>query len=264
MEWEKIDTYAKQWTREAGETIRSSFSTTLDITSKSSPNDLVTNMDRDIEKFYIDKIRANFPDHKILGEEGFGDKLTRLDGIIWMIDPIDGTMNFVHQQRNFAISVGIYENGIGKIGIIYDVVHDELYYAKKGAGAFVNDTPIPALKESRVEESIIGLNATWVIENKRIDYQKMVPLVRDARGTRSYGSAALELVYVATGRIDAYISMRLAPWDFAAGIIIVEELGGAASNITGEKLNLLEKSSVLVAKPGLHQEILDQYINKKV
>jgi myo-inositol-1(or 4)-monophosphatase len=260
MEWDKINTYAKQWTKEAGEKIRSSFSTILSISSKSNPNDLVTNIDSDIEKFFIEKIREKFPEHKILGEEGFGDELEHLEGIIWMIDPIDGTLNFIHQQRNFAISVAIYENGIGMIGIIYDVVHDELYYAMKGKGSFINGRPLPVLKEVRVSEAIIGINATWVTENNRIDFHKVVPLVKDARGTRSYGSAALELVYVATGRMDAYISLRLAPWDFAAGIIIVEEIGGVASNIVGEKINPLEKSSLVVAKPGLHQEIISKYI----
>jgi myo-inositol-1(or 4)-monophosphatase len=261
MDWVNINTYAKQWVKEAGDKIRSSFSTTLNISTKSNPNDLVTNMDRDIEKFFIEKIRKFFPQHRVLGEEGFGDKLEHLDGIVWLIDPIDGTLNFIHQQRNFAISVGIYENGKGIIGIIYDVVHDELYCAMKGKGAFMNDNPIPALTVTTVKEAIIGVNATWATENKRFDYRKIVPLVQDARGTRSYGSAALELVYVATGRVDAYISMRLAPWDYAAGVIIVEELGGIASNIVGEKLNLLGNSSVFVAKPGLHQEVLDQYMN---
>ncbi|HYK71882.1 MAG TPA: inositol monophosphatase, partial [Pseudoneobacillus sp.] len=172
------------------------------------------------------------------------------------------TMNFIHQQRNFAISVGIYENGIGIIGIIYDVVHDELYYAKKDKGAFINRKSIPKLKEAKVTEAIIGLNAIWATENKRIDNRKIIPLVQDVRGTRSYGSAALELVYVATGRIDAYISMRLAPWDFAAGIIIVQELGGIATNIEGRELNMMEKSSVFVAKPYLHQQILTNYLLK--
>jgi myo-inositol-1(or 4)-monophosphatase len=262
MEWEKINTYAKQWTNEAGEKIRSSFTSTLDISSKSNANDLVTNMDRDIEKFFIEKIRKTYPQHRVLGEEGFGDELDHSEGVVWLIDPIDGTLNFIHQQRNFAISVGIYENGIGMIGIIYDVVHDEIYCAMKGKGAFINEQPIPALKETTVKKAIIGINASWAIENKRIDFHKIVPLVQDARGTRSYGSAALELVYVATGRIDAYISMRLAPWDFAAGVIILEELGGVSSNIRGEKLNLLEKSSVFVAKPSLHQEILENYLLK--
>jgi myo-inositol-1(or 4)-monophosphatase len=260
VDWEKINTYAKQWTKEAGVKIRSSFSTTLNISTKSNANDLVTNIDRDIEKYFIEKIRAIFPEHRILGEEGFGDELDHSEGVVWLIDPIDGTLNFIHQQRNFAISVGIYENGIGMIGIIYDVVHDEMYCALKGKGAYINDQVIPELRETNVNKAIIGINASWAVENKRIDYRKIVPLIQASRGTRSYGSAALELVYVATGRIDAYISMRLAPWDFAAGVIILEELGGVASNILGEKLNILEKSSVFVAKPGLHQEILDQYL----
>lgn len=262
MEWENINTYAKQWVKEAGVKIRSSFSTALNISSKSNANDLVTNIDRDVEKFFIEKIRKTFPQHRILGEEGFGDELDHTNGVVWLIDPIDGTLNFIHQQRNFAISVGIYENGIGMIGIIYDVVHNELYCAMKGKGAFINEQHIPSLNETNVHKAIIGINATWATENKRIDYRKIVPLIQNARGTRSYGSAALELVYVATGRIDAYISMRLSPWDFAAGVIIVEELGGVASNILGEKLNILEKSSVFVAKPGLHQEILNQYLLK--
>jgi myo-inositol-1(or 4)-monophosphatase len=260
MDWGKIFTYAKQWTLEAGEIIRSSFTTTLNITSKTNPNDLVTNIDREIEKFFIEKIKTHFSDHHVLGEEGYGDNLSQLNGVIWLIDPIDGTLNFIHQQRNFAISLGIYENGVGIIGIIYDVVHDELYFAIKGNGAYLNDNPIPALKEVSVGESIIGINATWVTENKRINHNKMAALVRDARGTRSYGSAALELIYVATGRLDAYISMRLAPWDFAAGVIIIEELGGSVTNIEGEKLEVLGKSSILAGKPGLHQEILQRYI----
>jgi myo-inositol-1(or 4)-monophosphatase len=262
MKWEEIYTYAKQWTLEAGERIRASFTTTLNITSKTNPNDLVTNMDRDIEKFFIEKIKSHFPHHQVLGEEGYGDNIKQLEGVVWLIDPIDGTLNFIHQQRNFAISVGIYENGKGIIGIIYDVVHDELYFAIKGKGAFLNNKPLSLLKEVSVKEAIIGVNATWVMENTRMNYMKLAALVRDARGSRSYGSAALELVYVATGRMDAYISLRLAPWDYAAGIILIEELGGRATNIEGKVLNPLEKSSIFVAKPGLHQEILQHYLLK--
>ncbi len=109
----------------------------LIIETKSNAADLVTNMDREIEQFLIGKIKETFPHHHILGEEGYGDEVTSSDGVVWLIDPIDGTMNFVHQKRNFAISIGIYENGIGKIGLIYDPVHDELYHALKGAGAFL-------------------------------------------------------------------------------------------------------------------------------
>lgn len=257
---QEIDTYAKKWIKEAGERIRASFPKTLNITTKSNPNDLVTNIDQETEQFFIGKVKETFPEHQILGEEGFGDDIDRLSGVVWIIDPIDGTMNFIHQQRNFAISIGIYVNGKGKIGLIYDVVHEELYHVIKGEGVFLNGERIPELEERKVAESIIALNATWVTENRRLPPELLAPLVKAARGTRSYGSAALEMVYVATGRIDAYITPRLAPWDFAAGVIMIEELGGIATNLRGERLELLKENSVFVAKPGLHAEIMQNYL----
>ncbi|GLB60355.1 inositol monophosphatase family protein [Cytobacillus sp. NCCP-133] len=259
--WSEVDTYAKSWVKEAGENIRKSFSKKLTIMTKSNANDLVTDIDQGTEQFFIKKIKEKFPEHRIMGEEGFGDKLSNLDGVVWIIDPIDGTMNFVHQQRNFAISIGIYENGEGKIGLIYDVVHDELYHCKKGHGVYMNDLKLPPLKETEVSKAIIGLNATWVTENKRIDPSLLAPLVKEARGTRSYGSAAIEMAYIASNRVDAYITLRLAPWDFAAGVIMIEELGGVVTTLKGEKLNFLENNSVLVSKPGLHKEIMKEYLN---
>ncbi|ETI66154.1 inositol monophosphatase family protein [Neobacillus vireti] len=260
MNWEDIYAHAQEWVKEAGNRIRSSFDQTLNIQTKSNPNDLVTNIDKEIEQFFIKKVRGVYPNHKILGEEGFGDDLKSLEGIVWLIDPIDGTMNFIHQQRNFAISLAVYENGIGKIGLIYDVVHDELYHAIRGNGAYLNEKSIPVLKSTTVKESIIALNATWVMENHRIDHNLMIPLVKDARGTRSYGTAALEMVFVATGRVDAYLSMRLSPWDFAAGAVIIEELGGVVTNLRGEKLDFLSQDSLFAANSGLHHSILKEYL----
>jgi myo-inositol-1(or 4)-monophosphatase len=256
----EIDTYAKNWIREAGENIRSSFPKTLNVTAKSNPNDLVTDIDKGTEQYFIGKIKGTFPNHRIMGEEGYGDEITDLSGVIWIIDPIDGTMNFIHQQRNFAISIGIYVDGEGMIGLIYDVVHDELYHCIKGAGVFLNKKAIPKLEASKVNESIIALNATWVAPNKRINHELLIPLVKDVRGTRSYGSAAMEMVYVATGRIDAYMTPRLAPWDIAAGIIMITELGGKATNLRGEELDMLKENSLFVSKPGLHGDILKNYL----
>jgi myo-inositol-1(or 4)-monophosphatase len=258
--WQKIDTYAKEWVKEAGAKIRASFSETLNVQSKSNPNDLVTNMDKETEKYFIEKIRTTFPDHFVLGEEGYGDNPEELSGIVWIIDPIDGTINFIHQQRNFAISIGIYEKGIGRIGLIYDVVHDELYHVLKGNGAYLNDTRLPELEEVQVNEAIIGLNATWVTENARIDPSILAKLVRDVRGTRSYGSAAMEIANVVSGRFDAYITLRLSPWDFAAGMILLEEVGGIATTLRGEPINLLGQNTIFFSKPGLHQEVLKKYL----
>ncbi|MEI2325531.1 inositol monophosphatase family protein, partial [Pseudomonas aeruginosa] len=119
--WEEINTYAVRWIREAGERILASQKP-LQIETKSDRNDLVTNIDKETDQFLIGKIRTTFPDHHILGEEGFGEDIRDTEGILWIVDPIDGTVNFVHQKVNFMISIGVYENGEGKLGYIYDVV----------------------------------------------------------------------------------------------------------------------------------------------
>ena len=259
--WKEIDLEAKKWIKEAGEIIKQSLNKTLSIQTKSNPNDLVTEMDQAIEQFFIRNIHETYPGHRIIGEEGFGDEVSKMDGIVWLIDPIDGTVNFVHMRRNFAISIGIYKDGIGQIGLIYDVIRDELYHTIKGNGAFMNNQPLEKLDSVKASEAVIGLNSTWVTENKRIDSAILGALVKDIRGTRSYGSAALEMASVAAGRLDAYISLRLAPWDFAAGKILIEELGGFISDLKGQPLNLLGQNSVLVAKPKLYEEIMKNYLN---
>jgi myo-inositol-1(or 4)-monophosphatase len=261
VKWDEIDTCAKEWIKEAGERIKESFENILDIQIKSNPNDFVTNIDKDTEQFFIAKIKNQFPTHRILGEEGLGDQLSELSGIVWIIDPIDGTTNFIQQQRNFAISIGIYEDGIGRIGLIYDVVHGELYHATKGKGAFLNNKPLEKLEKVAVSEAIIGLNTIWVLDNRRINPTVLTPLVQKVRGTRSYGSAAIEIANVVAGRLDAYINLRLSPWDFAAGIVLLEEVGGIARTLRGEPLNLLQQNTVFFSKPGLYDTVMREFLH---
>jgi myo-inositol-1(or 4)-monophosphatase len=256
----EMDQYAKQWVKEAGERIRESFETTLNIETKTNRNDLVTNIDKDTERYFVDQIKKVFPEHRIFGEEGMGNDIQDLKGIVWIIDPIDGTLNFIHQQRNFAISLAIYEDGIGKIGMIYDVVHDELYHAVKGEGAYLNETKLSPLSEGSIDKAIVSLNARWIVKNKRINPEILATLVKDVRGTRSYGSAALEMAYIAAGRLDAYITMRLAPWDYAAGAILIEETGGRVTDLFGNELDYINGGSFFGAKSGLHKSVLENYI----
>ncbi|MBY6036245.1 inositol monophosphatase family protein [Fictibacillus nanhaiensis] len=256
-EWYKIEKLAKSWTLEAAQLLKDSFQNSLSITYKSHISDLVTNMDKNIEKFFIEKIQKTFPHHKVLGEEGYGDEIYDNAGIIWIIDPIDGTTNFIHQQSNFAISVGIYEDGIGKIGIIYDVAADDFYFAKVGEGAFLNNSKLNTLEKVTLTEAVVGINATWVGPNKRVNHENVQNIVKQSRGTRSYGSAAIELAFVAAGKIDAYMTMRLSPWDFAAGLILLNEVGGVVTKTNGEPISILEQNSILAAKPGLHEEMLE-------
>lgn len=259
----RLDKYVKSLIKEAAGRIKSSFTTELIIETKSEANDFVTNIDKETEQFFIQHIKREFPGHRILGEEGFGDVLEDLNGYVWMLDPIDGTMNFIHQKKNFAISLGIYKDGVGILGYIYNVMEDELVSASLDEGAFFNDVRIPMLNNTNISQSIIGINASWVVPNKYIDHDGIISLLQTARGSRSYGSAALEISYVVTGKLDAYMSMRLSPWDIAGGMVIAKEVGAIVTTLANEPINLLTQNTFLIAKPGLHNDLVSNYIKLK-
>ncbi|EAF5667786.1 inositol monophosphatase family protein [Listeria innocua] len=256
MDSEKIDYLARLWIMEAAAKIKQSFKETLDIDIKSGRNDLVTNMDKETEAFFVKQIKEHFPNHRLFGEEGMSDDVTDLNGIVWILDPIDGTLNFVEQQRDFAISLAIYQDGVGHLAYIYDVARDELYFAEKGKGATVNGKQIPKIdKDMDLQDALLIANLS--VTRK---FPTMWEAVKASRGLRLHGAASLEYMDVATGRAGAYLSANLAPWDIAAGKIIVEELGGIVTRIDGSKINMLEKGSSIVATPKIHQTLLDNYL----
>lgn len=262
MDLQVIDQFAKEMIFEAAARIRIAFSYDLVVETKSNQNDLVTNIDRETELFFIEKIKAFDSTHRIMGEEGMGEKVESLDGVVWIIDPIDGTMNFVKQHRNFMISVGLYVDGVGKLGYIYDVMREDLFYAIEGQGAWYNQSPMRPLKPVKLEEAVIGINASWVTPNKKVNHEKLIELIHTVRGTRSYGSAAMEIAYVVSGKLDAYISMRLAPWDIGAGIVIAKEVGAMTTNLNGESFDMLSSDSFIIANAQIHQTILQKYIEQ--
>ena len=263
MELERLDKFAKEMLVEAGRRIRESFSYDLEIETKSNANDLVTNIDRETELFFIEKIKAFDPTHRILGEEGMSEKVDNLNGNVWIIDPIDGTMNFVKQHRHFMISIGFFVDGVGKLGYIFDVMREDLFYAIADVGAWYNDSPMRKLQPLVIEEAVIGINASWVTPNSKINHEKLIELVRTVRGTRSYGSAAMEIAFVVSGKLDAYISMRLAPWDIGGGTVIAKEVGAIATNLNGDGFDFLSTDTFIIANPHIHQLILDKYIEEK-
>ncbi|MFP3919730.1 inositol monophosphatase family protein [Lysinibacillus telephonicus] len=262
MDFKQIDKFAKEMIFEAGKRIRDAFSYDLVIETKSGANDLVTNIDRQTEVFFIEKIKAFDPTHKIIGEEGMGENVNSLDGPVWIIDPIDGTMNFVKQHRHFMITIGFFVDGIGKLGYIFDVMREDLFYAIEGEGAWYNDSRLRKLQPLNIEEAVIGINASWVTPNKKINHEKIIDLVNTVRGTRSYGSAAMEIAFVVSGKLDAYISMRLAPWDIGGGTVIAKEVGAIATNLKGEHFDFLSQDTFIIANPSIHQLILDNYIEE--
>ncbi len=256
---EKIFANAKAWILEAGEMIKDSLHDERKISTKADDKDLVTEMDQTIEAYFIEKIKKTYPTHLILAEEGHGHHITNTTGTLWMIDPIDGTTNFIHQKRNFAISIGIFVDGIGKIGLIYDVISDEMFHVIQGQGAFLNDTKLPKLTEVPISEAVVAVNTGFLRDNQLIGKEVMQQFTADVRGTRALGAASLQIAYVACGRFDAYMSMQLGPWDFAAGLVLIAEVGGEITRFCGEDLKLLEKSSLFVSKPGFHQAFYKSY-----
>ncbi|GGB63592.1 inositol-1-monophosphatase [Lentibacillus populi] len=260
---EEIYNQARAWVLQAGTIIREKINDPLTVETKSNPNDLVTHMDKETEQFFASLIKETYPDHSLLSEEGFGDDLQSLVDTVWIVDPIDGTMNFVHQKRNFAISIGIYHDGIGEIGLIYNVMDDILYSAKRGEGAYKNDDRLAHLRENvQLHEAILSLNHFWLCENRLVDETRMQHLVKTVRGTRTYGSAALEFAYVAEGILDGYLTLSLAPWDVAAGIVIVNEVGGVTTTISGEPVDMLGRNSVFTGNPAIRKPVIKDFIEK--
>lgn len=262
FEMEKVFDAAKAWTLAAGKNLRDTLHESIDVQFKTSAADLVTAKDKETEEFLVKKIQETFPEHFILGEEGgvHEQEYEPTKEIVWIIDPIDGTTNFVHQKQNFAISIGIFENGQPRIGLIYDPIRDELFHAQYQKGAFLNNKALSRLGKSKLEESIFSINNLWLTPNSKLDCRRLQALVRHLRGTRSMGSAALEMAYVACQRLDGYFTLRLAPWDFAAGLVILGEVGAEMSTVENQPIDVFQKQSIFVAKPELQQEIMQHYI----
>ncbi|MDF2558384.1 MAG: inositol monophosphatase [Bacillales bacterium] len=263
VDWQMIYKQAKEWVVEAGDLIKKSLENELTIETKRNAKDLVTNVDKEIETFFYHKIQSSFAEHRIIGEESKGHDISDLSGIVWIIDPIDGTMNFVNQGRFFAISVGIYEEGIGKIGITYDVTRDEMFHCLSGNGFYMDDKRINTLKPFKMDEALIAVNSGLMMENRSFDYKIIHKLIRDARGSRHLGTATIQLAYVAAGILDCYFSTKISPWDIAAGRVFLNEVGGELTNFKGQELEVLERTSIIASKPGFHEIFFRDYLREK-
>lgn len=252
---------AKEWVLKAGEIIRDSLYEQRIIKSKEAKNDLVTDIDKMIELFFVKEIKRTYPKHLILSEEGYGDKEITDNGTVWAIDPIDGTRNFVNQKRNFAVSIAVIHQGVGEIGFVYDVVEEVLYSALKSGGAFKNDKRLHNLEtKKRLKEASLSFNHDLLCESDEFDRNAMERLTNQVRSVRSKGSAALEIIQVAEGLSDGYIAKKLSPWDIAAATIILNEVNGTATRSDGNKINLFEEGTIFVSNKGIHKMIIQNYL----
>lgn len=247
------DKIIKNWLEEISEIILTSSKTTLEIEQKTKPNDLVTNMDKWVEQELVKRIREHFPDDRIVGEEGFGDDVNEMSGTVWFLDPIDGTLNFVLQNENYAMMLAVYEEGLPSQSYVYDITLNRLYSAIKGHGVNCNGQPIQKPADIALNQGLLATNSSVLTEER---YNHIRNVAKKSLGLRLLGSAGLESVEVAKGNIVAYVATNLKPWDVAPGLLFMEELGLKATQFNNEPLDLLNNNNIVFATKKAHQEII--------
>jgi len=242
--------------RAAGAIQRERYATDFEIRTKSAAVDLVTDVDETCEALIVSALLSERPGDAILAEEG-GE--TDRDGASWrwIIDPLDGTTNYAHGYPRFCVSIGVEFEGVRTVGVVYDPLMDELFHAVGGRGAYLNGRPIRVSEETALDRSLLATGFAYDRRRSvRDNLDEFAALLKAARALRRDGSAALDLCYVAAGRLDGYWEFKLAPWDVAAGYLIVEEAGGRCSAASAGPAPA--SGSEVVASNGLiHQAMLE-------
>lgn len=245
----------------AGAILRSYFNHEFRVDTKGdNPKsiDIVTEADHASEDMIMAAIMERFPDHDILTEE----TPTAVKGSrwLWVVDPLDGTVNFAHGYPVFGVSIALTENGQVVAGLVYDPLKDERFHAVRGHGAFLNGNPISVSKADRLRRSILATgfpyDKAWSEENNLREFSAVLPHVQ---GMRRGGSAAVDLCYVACGRLDGFWEPKLKPWDMAAGMLMVQEAGGTVTDRAGNQTD--PYTAVIVATNGLIHDSLLKILN---
>lgn len=229
----------------------------LEVSSKSR-NDFVTDVDRQAEQEIIATIRRSYPAHGFLAEES-GTLAAGAGGeeFVWIVDPLDGTTNFLHGFPQFAVSIALQQRGKLECAVVYDPLRQELFTASRGNGAAVDDKRIRVSKSKGLEGALIGTGFPFRANLKWLDaYLAMLKAVSLATaGARRPGSASLDLAYVAAGRTDAFFELGLSPWDTAAGVLLITEAGGRVGTITGADYEL--GSDIVAGTPKTYEALLE-------
>lgn len=222
--------------------------------SEKNRNDFVTEVDKAAEKEIIATIQKNYPNHKIISEEA--GTIEGDDTFVWIIDPLDGTTNFIHGIPHFSISIAVLYKGKIEHGVIYDPIRNELFVASRGDGARLNDRRIRVSSNIKVERSLIGTGFPFKNpENISIYLRIFSDMLSQVGGMRRAGSAALDLAYVAAGRFDGFWELGLSEWDMAAGILLIKEAGGLVSDVHGEE-KCLETGNIIAGNPKIFKNLL--------
>jgi myo-inositol-1(or 4)-monophosphatase len=248
----KIDSHVKEWFKEFVPFIHEKMKSTLVIETKRNSRDLVSNIDKEVEQMIREKIATHFPHHQIIGEEnGSGTNGEELNHV-WLIDPIDGTTNFIKQRDHFCVLIAYYENNIGKLGYIYDVMNNDLYHAMENEGAYVNHTRLLTPPPTSLQDGLISTDVrNWYRQHCFDD------LVNKAFDIRSIGCGGLDSIQVFQGKFAAFINTKSGPWDLAAQLIFAKELGLKMTKFDGTPVDYLVGGDYILANPVCHEEILN-------
>jgi myo-inositol-1(or 4)-monophosphatase len=241
--------------RSAGDILMEGFGTDFKIDNKEGINNLVTEYDTRCEKKIIELIQSYYPDHSFLGEEsGYTEANTEYR---WIIDPLDGTVNYAHNLPVFSVSIALEKAGEIICGCVFNPVLDEMFSAELGKGAYKNGKQIYVSTQSDIQTSFLVTGFPYnITENPRNAIEHFVKVVGSGIPVRRLGSAALDLSYVACGRFDGFWEVYLNPWDVAAGMLILREAGGKMSHYDGSEYS--HKGETVVASNGfIHQDILN-------
>lgn len=219
--------------------------------------DIVTEADRASEALIINRLNQYFPEHAIVAEEGGGH--SGMSGYRWYVDPLDGTTNFAHTFPMFCVSMGLEKDGELIVGVIYDPLRDELFSAEKDAGARLNQAPLHVSRASRLEEALVATGFPSKKRHKSINIHFYHQISMRSHGVRRAGSAALDLAYVAAGRLDCFWEFHLHPWDFAAGKLIIQEAGGQVTDMHGQP-HFMESSHIAASNGLLHPQLIEGFV----
>lgn len=256
---------AESAAREAGQLIRERIGHARNIGEKTSNFDLVTEVDKESEAIIRTELLAAFPEHKVLGEEGVApgsqasiEALSKALSAeyLWIVDPIDGTTNFVHGFPGCTVSIALVHKSEVIVGVIYDPLRDEMFSAGLGEGAYLNGDKISVSKEDSLEVSLLGtgfpVDREWA---RTVNLRGINALVPNCRNIRAAGSAALHLAYVACGRLSGFWEIDLNAWDLAAGSLLVQEAGGRVSNTDGQEY-ALDVRHIVATNGHIHKQMI--------
>ena len=250
--------FAMASAREAGQLLCRLYSQRHTVQTKSSDIDLVTEADVASDRLIVAAISRAFPSHRILSEEGLGDLDAFVAGSspVWLVDPLDGTVNYAHGYPAWGVSLALSQAGQVLMAVTFDPLRDEIFWAQRGQGAWCNGERVQVSDVAEMRQALVATGFAYkratLADNNLAEFGAVMPRVQ---GVRRAGSAVLDLAHLAGGRLDGYWEMHLNPWDWAAGWLLVEEAGGKITDMRGEPWSLLA-GDMVATNSHLHPELL--------